>query len=91
MKRRAISKELAKLLKAKFIKEVVHTQWVANPVLLPKKNTKVLRMCIDYSGLNRSCPKDPFPLPRIDQVIDSMAGSELLRSEERRVGKECRL
>ena len=78
VKRKAIGKELAKLLKAKFVKEVVHTEWVANPVLVPKKNTKVLRMCIDYTGLNRSCPKDPFPLPRIDQVIDSTAGSELL-------------
>ena len=77
-KRRAIGKEIAKLLKARFIKEVIHTKWVANPVLVPKKNTKVLRMCVDYTGLNRACPKDPFPLPRIDQVIDSTAGSELL-------------
>jgi hypothetical protein len=65
-------------LKAGFIKEVIHTKWVANPVLVPKKNTKVLRMCVDYTGLNKACPKDPFPLPRIDQVIDSTVGSELL-------------
>jgi len=77
-KRRAIGKEIAKLLKARFIKEVIHTKWVANPVLVPKKNTKVLRMCVDYTGLNRACPKDPFPLPRIDQVIDTTAGLELL-------------
>jgi hypothetical protein len=77
-KHRAIAKEISKLLKAGFIKEVIHTKWVANPVLVPKKNTKVLRMCVDYTGLNKACPKDPFPLPRIDQVIDSMTGSELL-------------
>jgi hypothetical protein len=77
-KRRAIAKEIFKLLKAGFIKEVIHTKWVANPVLVPKKNTKVLRMCVDYTGLNKACPKDPFPLPCIDQVIDSTAGSELL-------------
>ncbi|KAK1663812.1 hypothetical protein QYE76_051971 [Lolium multiflorum] len=35
-------------------------------------------MCIDYTNLNKACPKDPFPLPRIDQVIDSTAGCELL-------------
>jgi hypothetical protein len=35
-------------------------------------------MCVDYTGLNKTCPKYPFPLPRIDQVIDSTAGSELL-------------
>jgi hypothetical protein len=69
-KRRAIATEISKLLKAGFIKEVR----VANPVLIPKKNTKVLRMCVDYTGLNKVCPKDPFPLPRIDQVIDSTAG-----------------
>ena len=43
-----------------------------------KKNTKILRMCVYYTGLNKHCLKDPFALPRIDQVIDSMAGSELL-------------
>ena len=77
-KRRAIGKEIARLLKASFIREVLHTQWVANPVLVPKKGTNELRMCVDYTGLNKACPKDPFALPRIDQVIDSTAGSELL-------------
>jgi hypothetical protein len=65
-KRRAIAKEISKLLKAGFVKEVIHTKWVANPVLVPKKNTKVPRMCVDYTGLNKACP-----LPHIDQVIDS--------------------
>jgi hypothetical protein len=50
-KHRAIAKEISKLLKAGFIKEVIHTKWVANPVLVPKKNTKVLCMCVDYTGL----------------------------------------
>jgi hypothetical protein len=77
-KRRAIAKEMSKLLKAGFIKDVIHAKWVANPVLVPKKNTKVLHVCVDYTGLNKACPKDTFPLPRIDQVIDSTAGSELL-------------
>ena len=77
-KRRTIRMELAKLLEAGFVIEVIHTDWVANPVLVPKKNSEILRMCIDYSGLNKHCPKDQFPLPRIDQVIDSMVGAELL-------------
>jgi hypothetical protein len=75
---RAIAKEISNLLKAGFVKDVIHTKWVANPVLVPKKNTKVLRMCVDDTSLNKACPKDLFPLPRIDQVIDSTAGSELL-------------
>src|SRR3954468_13781496 len=77
-KRRAIGKEIARLLKARFIREVLHTRWVANPVLVPIKGTTELRMCVDYTVLNKACPKDPFALPRIDQVIDSTAGSELL-------------
>jgi hypothetical protein len=72
-----IGKEISKLLKAGFIKEVIHTKWVTNPVLVPKKNTKVMRMCVDYTGLNKACPKDPFPLLCIDQVIDSTSGSEM--------------
>ena len=63
--------------------EVLHPDWLANPVLVEKQNDDpnvavVWRMCIDYTNLNKACPKDPFPLPRIDQVIDSTAGCELL-------------
>ena len=65
------------MLAAGFIKEVYHPDWVANPVLVPKKN-KEWRMCVDYTDLNRACPKDPFGLPRIDQVVDSTTGCELL-------------
>ena len=50
---------------------------LANPVLVQKKN-KEWRMCVDYTNLNKHCPKDPFGLPRIDEVIDSTAGCELL-------------
>jgi hypothetical protein len=76
-RRRAIGAELRKLLEAGFIKEVFHPTWLANPVLVKKNNGK-WRMCIDYTSLNKACPKVPFPLPRIDQIIDSTAGSELL-------------
>ena len=62
---------------AGFIMEVFHPKWLANPVLVLKKN-KEWRMCIDYTSLNKVCPKDPFALPRIDQIIDAVAGSELL-------------
>jgi hypothetical protein len=74
----AIKKELAKLLAAGFIREVFHPEWLANPVLVCKKNSKEWRMCVDYTDLNKHCPKDPFGLPRIDQVIDSTAGCDLL-------------
>jgi hypothetical protein len=77
-KRWAIAKELSKLLKAIFVKEFIHTKCVASLVLAPKKNTKVQRMCVAYTGLNKACPKDPLPLPSSDQVIDSTARSEVL-------------
>jgi hypothetical protein len=57
-----------------FIREIKQSTWVANPVLVPKKNTNVLRMCIDFTFLNKHYPKDHFPLPR----IDSTAGCERL-------------
>jgi hypothetical protein len=77
-RRAAIKKELAKLLAAGFIKEVFHAEWLANPILVRNKNSNGWRMCVDYTDLNKQCPKDPFGLPRIDQVIDSMAGCDLL-------------
>src|SRR4051812_12664308 len=76
-KRRAIGEEIAKLQAAGFIMEVFYPEWLANPVLVMKKND-TWRMCIDYTCLNKACPKDLFALPRIDQVIDSTAGCELL-------------
>jgi hypothetical protein len=51
--------------------------WLANLVIVPKANGK-LRMCIDYTSLNKACPKDPYPLPRIDQIVDSTSGCDLL-------------
>jgi hypothetical protein len=76
-RRDAIKKELAKLLVAGVIREVFHPEWLANPVLVRKKNTNEWRMCVDYTDLNEHYPKDPFGLPRIDQVIDS-TGCDLL-------------
>jgi hypothetical protein len=76
-KRRAIGGEVHKLLAAGFIKEVFHPEWLANPVLVKKKGGK-WRMCVDYTGLNKACLKVPYPLPRIDQIVDSTAGCETL-------------
>jgi hypothetical protein len=77
-RRNAIKEELAKLLAAGFIRDVFHPEWLANPVLVRKKNSNEWRMCVDYTDLNKHCPKEPFGLPWIDQVIDSTAGCELL-------------
>ena len=60
-KKEAIRVEITRLLAAGFIKEVYHPEWLAIPVLVRKKNKK-WRMCVDYTDLNKHCPKDPFRL-----------------------------
>jgi hypothetical protein len=62
LRRPTIRVEPWKLLEARFIKEVFHPTWLANPVLVKKKNGK-WQMCVDYTSLNNACPKVPFPLP----------------------------
>src|SRR3954466_872924 len=76
-RRNAIGEEIARLLAAGFIMEVFYPEWLANQVLVLKKNG-TWRMCIDYTDLNKACRKDPFALPRIGQIIDSTIGCELL-------------
>jgi hypothetical protein len=61
-----------------FIKEIKTLTWVSNLVIVPNKNTNVRRVCVDHTTLNKHCPKDPFPLPRINQTIDSTAGCAML-------------
>jgi hypothetical protein len=66
----AIAAEVEKLLKAQFIQEVYYLDWLANVVLMKKSNGK-WKMCVDFTDLNKACPKDSFPLLRIDALVDS--------------------
>ena len=61
----------------KFIREVYYPDWLANVVMVKKANGK-WRMCIDFTDLNKACPNDSYPLPRIDQLVDSTVGHKLL-------------
>ena len=65
------------MLEANFIKEVYYPKWLANVVMVKKKNGK-WRMCVDFTDLNKACPKDSYPLPHIDLLLDSTAGHRLL-------------
>jgi hypothetical protein len=76
-RKEVIRVEILKLLATGFIRECKNLACLANPVLVPKK-TGQWRMCIDYTDLNRHCSKDPFPLPRINYVVNSTVGSILL-------------
>ena len=69
----AVKSEVTKLKQAGAIKEVFYPQWLANTIVVKKKIGK-WRMCVDFTDLNRACPKDPFPMFRIDQLVDTTIG-----------------
>ncbi|XP_052109199.1 uncharacterized protein LOC107460736 [Arachis duranensis] len=72
-----VARQTACLLEAGFIREVDYSTWLSNVVLVKKHNGK-WRMCVDYSDLNKACPKDCFPLPNIDALVDAAAGYRYL-------------
>ncbi|XP_075473356.1 uncharacterized protein LOC142504365 [Primulina tabacum] len=76
-KDRVIKNEVGELLNAGHIREVQFPTWLSNVVLVPKSSGK-WRMCVDFRDLNKACPKDCYPLPRIDQLVDSTAGHQYL-------------
>ena len=76
-RQKAINEEVDKLLQARAIREVEYPEWLDNVVLVKKSNGK-WRLCIDFTDINKACPKDSFPLPRIDLIVDATAGHELL-------------
>ncbi|XP_074374821.1 uncharacterized protein LOC141715244 [Apium graveolens] len=73
----ALKEEVDRLLQAGLVRESFYPMWLANPVLVKKLNGK-WRTCVDFTDLNKACPKDSFPLPRIDQLVDATAGHALL-------------
>ena len=71
-----IVKEVQKLLAAGFIKPIQHPRWLSNMVSVKKKNDQI-RCCVDFRNLNKAHLKDEFPLPNMDLLIDSAAGSAM--------------
>ncbi|PNX87219.1 gag-pol polyprotein [Trifolium pratense] len=76
-RRVAIAEEVAKLKEAGFIEEIKYPSWLANVVMVKKANGK-WRMCVDFTDLNKACPKDPYSLPNIDRLIDGASGCKML-------------
>ena len=72
-RQKSINEEVGKLLQAGAIREVEYPEWLANVVLVKKENGK-WRLCIDFTDINKACPNDSFPLPRIDLIVDTTAG-----------------
>jgi hypothetical protein len=76
-RREPIRLQVNKLLEVGFIRPVDYPSWLANPIFVEKPD-KSWRMCINYTSLNKVCPKDEYPLPRICQIVDSTTSCELL-------------
>ena len=68
-----VKSEVERLKEAGAIREIFFSKWLANTVVVKKKNGK-WRVCVDFTDLNRACLKDPFPMPKIDQLVDAMYG-----------------
>ena len=73
----AAAEEVRKLLEAAHIREIQYPTWLANVVMVKKSNGK-WRMCVDFTDLNNACPKDSYPLPNIDALVDNASGCALL-------------
>ena len=72
-----VKEELQKLLDAKFIQPIDYLEWISNMVPIKKSNGKIC-ICIDFKDLNKAYPKDDFPFPNIDTLVDAIAGHEML-------------
>jgi hypothetical protein len=68
--------ELRKLLDAKIIFQVRHSAWVANLVPVRKKSGEI-RLCVDFRNLNRASEKDNYPVPPMEQLLQTVSGSEI--------------
>ena len=76
-RQKVINEEVGKIFQANAIIEVKYPEWLAKVVLVKKANGN-WQLCIDFTNINRACPKDSFPLPRIDLIVDATTGHELL-------------
>ena len=68
-----VREEVTRLKQARAIKEVFYPKWLANTVVVKKKSGK-WQVCIDFIDLNKACLKDPFPMPKIDQLVNATVG-----------------
>lgn len=69
----AVRAEVQRLKEAGAVREIFFPEWLANTVVVKKKSSK-WRVCVDFTDLNRACPNDPFPMPKIDQLVDATYG-----------------
>jgi hypothetical protein len=73
-----IKEEIGRLLKANFIRPCKYVEWISNIVPVKKKGSGKIRVCIDFRNLNRSTPKDEYPMPIVDMLINDASGHKVL-------------
>ena len=73
-----IKEEIGRLLKANFIRPCRYAEWISNIVPVEKKGFGKLRVCIDFRDLNRATPKDEYPMPIADMLINDASGHKVI-------------
>jgi hypothetical protein len=81
-----VKEEINRLLDAKFIRPCRYADWISNIVPIEKKGTKKLRVCIDFRDLNKATPKDEYPMPIVDFLVNSASGHRVLSFLDGNVG-----
>ena len=72
-----VKAEVEKMLEAKVIRPIDYSEWISNMVLVTKPSGDI-KICTDFRDLNKACPKDDFPLPKIDMIVDLTTGHKIL-------------
>ncbi|KAI5347445.1 hypothetical protein L3X38_015324 [Prunus dulcis] len=73
-----VKEEIERLLKAGFIRPDIYVDWLANIVPVLKRKTEAVRICVDYRNLNEASPKDAYPMPMADMLVDGAAHNQML-------------
>ncbi|CAL8134521.1 unnamed protein product [Prunus armeniaca] len=77
-----VKEEIERLLKAGFIRPAIYADWLANIVPVLKRKTGAVRICVDYRNLNEASPKDEYPMPMADMLVDGAAHNQIMMAEE---------
>jgi hypothetical protein len=81
-----IKEEVDRLLQAKFVRPCRYTEWVSNIISVEKKNTGKIRVCVDFWNLNRATPKDEYPMPIAEMLVNSASGNKVINFLDGNVG-----
>ncbi|CAL2255198.1 unnamed protein product [Prunus armeniaca] len=73
-----VKEEVKRLVKASFIRPAIYADWLSNIVLVLKRETGAIRTCVDYRNLNEASPKEEYPMPMVDMMVDEAAHNQML-------------